>query len=330
MKNGLRALGVVVALIVSACGGGGGSSGSPGTPNTAPTANFAFTCSDLLCQFTSTSTDQDVGDSIATYSWSFGDSTAADNRANPSHSYVTGSAFDVTLTVTDRAGASSSTTRRITVNSPANPAAPHAAFTATCISLDCTFTDTSTFDVGSVFASRIWDFGDTTTLAATSPAAHHYGAGALTTFPVKLTITDAAGKSSTSVKTIIVAPPPSVGLTLTTASKVTATIVSHSCSATGNRVDITSPITETVFPDGCINAVGVPVQIQGGTTFAAGTVLQVAVLSGTLPSSTLAFTPAIRLTGDFASGWTLTFDDGYGGPGEPDFNDLVILIKATP
>ena len=26
----------------------------------------------------------------------------------------------------------------------------------------------------------------------------------------------------------------------------------------------------------------------------------------------------------------VTFDDGYGGPGEPDFNDLVIVIKATP
>jgi len=53
-------------------------------------------------------------------------------------------------------------------------------------------------------------------------------------------------------------------------------------------------------------------------------------LSGTLPSTALAFAPAIRVTGDFANGWTLTFDDGFGGPGEPDFNDLVILIKATP
>ena len=58
--------------------------------------------------------------------------------------------------------------------------------------------------------------------------------------------------------------------------------------------------------------------------------LQVAVLSGSVPGSPLVFPPTIRVTGDFASGWTLTFDDGFGGPGEPDFNDLVILVKAAP
>jgi PKD repeat protein len=331
MKNGWRILGVVMALAVSACGGGGDSAGSSRPPNTAPTANFAFTCRDLLCDFTSTSTDQDVGDAIAGYSWSFGDATPADTRANPSHSYVTGSAFDVSLTVTDRSGATNTVTRRITVTSPANPAAPHAAFTSACVSLDCTFTDTSSYDVGSVFQSRVWDFGDAATLAATSPATHRYAATALTTYTVKLTITDAAGKTSTSAQTIVVAPPANTAsLVLTSAAKVTATILSRSCAATGNRVDITAPITETVFADGCVAATNVPVTINGGATFAAGTALQVSVLSGTLRSSSLAFAPTIRVTGDFASGWRLTFDDGYGGPGEPDFDDLVILIKATP
>ena len=36
------------------------------------------------------------------------------------------------------------------------------------------------------------------------------------------------------------------------------------------------------------------------------------------------------VTGNFASGWTLSFDDGFVGPGEPDFNDLIITVKATP
>jgi hypothetical protein len=67
-----------------------------------------------------------------------------------------------------------------------------------------------------------------------------------------------------------------------------------------------------------------------GATFAAGTVLQVEVRSGTVANSSLAFTPTIRVAGDFANGWTLTFDDGFGGPGEPDFNDLVILVRAAP
>ena len=40
--------------------------------------------------------------------------------------------------------------------------------------------------------------------------------------------------------------------------------------------------------------------------------------------------PQLRVTGNFANGWTLEFDDGFVGPGEPDFNDLVITVKATP
>jgi hypothetical protein len=37
----------------------------------------------------------------------------------------------------------------------------------------------------------------------------------------------------------------------------------------------------------------------------------------------------LRLTGTFATGWTLEFDDGLDA-GEPDFNDLVITVVATP
>jgi len=53
-----------------------------------------------------------------------------------------------------------------------------------------TFTDSSTFDAGSALASRVWDFGDTTT-AASSPATHTYSATTLTTFTAKLTVMDA-------------------------------------------------------------------------------------------------------------------------------------------
>ena len=73
------------------------------------------------------------------------------------------------------------------------------------------------------------------------------------------------------------------------------------------------------------------VPIGGGATFPAGTALQLSVLSGTLPEPRpIAFNPSLRVSGDFTQGWTLVFDDGYGGPAEPDFNDLVILVKPTP
>jgi len=337
MRNWLLAVGVLPVLTLSACGGGGSSAPAPAV-NTAPTANFAVACVDLTCTFTSTSTDQDVGDAIVTYLWNFGDSTPVAATANPSHTFASGGTYSVTLGVADRANATGTLARQVTVTAPPVPAAPHASFTASCTSLDCTFTDTSTFDAGSVFQSRAWDFGDSTTPATTNPAAHHYAATALTTFPVKLTVTDAAGKTSSSTQTIVVAPPAttlncgsaSCTLALAQASRVTATLVSHSCGARNNQVVITAPVTQTIFADGCFDATGVGVDVNGGSTFAAGTVLQVEVRSGTVSNSSLAFTPTIRVTGDFVNGWTLTFDDGFGGPGEPDFNDLVILIKAGP
>lgn len=327
-------------LALAACGGGGDS--GPTTPppavNTAPTANFAFACADLACTFNSTSTDQDTGDALASYGWNFGDASAVATTPSSAHTFTTAGAYDVRLTVADRAGASASIVRRFTVTAPAVPAAPHASFVSACISLDCTFTDTSTYDPGSVFQSRSWDFGDSTALTTANPATHRYAATTLTTYTVKLTVTDAAGKTSVSVQSIVVAPPAStlscVGgncvLTLTQASRVTATIQSRSCLARNNQVVITAPITETVFADGCYDPVGIATPVNGGNVFAANTTLQVDVRSGTFAASTLVFVPSIRVAGSFASGWTLTFDDGYGGPGEPDFNDLVIVIRATP
>jgi len=176
------------------------------------------------------------------------------------------------------------------------------------------------------------------TLASASPASHRYAATGLTTYTVKLTVTDAAGKVSTSLQTIPVVPPASVVncvgggcvLSLTQASKVTVTLVSASCSAPGNDVILTAPIPQTIVTNGCFAPLGVAVPLNGGATFAADTVLQLSVLSGLSGTTALVTAPSIRVTGNFTTGWTLTFDDGFGGPGEPDFNDLVILVKATP
>ena len=336
MSYSLRGFAPLLFVALSACGGGGSS--SPAAVNRAPTANFAFACADLACTFTSNSTDQDVGDAIVSQSWTFGDGTAAATTPAPQHTFAAAGGYDVTLMVADRSGASSSMVRRVTITAPPTPAAPHANFTVSCISLDCTFNDTTTYDAGSALQSRLWDFGDSVTLAATNPAPHSYATTTFATFTAKLTITDIAGKTSTSVQSVVVAPPATslncVGgncvLNLTQASRVSAGLFSHSCAAQGNQVLITAPIREVIFPDGCVAPVGAVVQISGGAVFPANTQLKIDVVSGTVPSTSLAFPPTIRLTGDFANGWTLTFDDGYGGPGEPDFNDLVIFIKATP
>lgn len=73
--------------------------GDPPPPpeNQPPTASFTFSCTDLSCTFTDTSTD-DSG--VTSWSWAFGDG-ATSTAQNPSHTYAAGGTYTVTLTVDD-------------------------------------------------------------------------------------------------------------------------------------------------------------------------------------------------------------------------------------
>jgi serine protease len=90
---------------------GGGS-----TPtNNPPTANFTYSCTDLTCNFTDTSTDSDG--SISSRAWTFGDGTSS-TATNPSKTYTAGGTYSVTLTVTDNGGATGTTSKSVTVTAP--------------------------------------------------------------------------------------------------------------------------------------------------------------------------------------------------------------------
>jgi hypothetical protein len=106
------------------------------------------------------------------------------------------------------------------------------------------------------------------------------------------------------------------------------TLVSADCEIHGNSFVITSPINQEIFADGCYTTPGTPVTLDNSGTpiFTAGTNLAAEVRSGFSGTTQ----PQLRVSGDFASGWTLEYDDGFVGPGEPDFNDLVISVVATP
>ena len=67
--------------------------------------------------------------------------------------------------------------------------------------------------------------------------------------------------------------------------------------------------------------------LNNGEAYVAGTELNAEVISGSLKLET---DPALRVVGAYPE-WTLEFDDGEDAtPPEPDFNDLVITITATP
>jgi hypothetical protein len=320
-------------LAVSGCGKDNG----PDDNNVAPTANFTFDCSDLDCDFSDLSSDPDG--TVSSVNWDFGDDATAGIR-NPSHSYAAGGTYTVTMTVTDNDGAEGTLSRDVVATDPGTQPtnnAPSADFDLVCISLTCTFTDSSTDPDGNDdIVAWEWEFGDGAVSDVQNPPAHTYSATALASFTVRLRVTDAGGLSSSRSLQISVAPPATLTcdgsactLLLPEPATVQVTLESRECTARNNTFKITQPAEEVLFTDGCYSPdLGTTFDLNGGEAYAAGTELEAEVLSGSVKLET---EPALQVTGSFQDGWTLEFDDGEDATfPEPDFNDLVIRIVATP
>jgi PKD repeat protein len=93
------------------------------TPNTAPTAALTGTPTSGTAPLTvafdgSGSHDPDAGDSVASYTFNFGDGTASVTQSTPtaSHTYTSGGHYQPSLTVTDTHGAASTNSATVTVN----------------------------------------------------------------------------------------------------------------------------------------------------------------------------------------------------------------------
>ena len=112
----MRAIWLAVAVagagLVTAC-----KDSKPGTGpgNEAPTAEFTKVCTALRCDFSDASSD-DAG--IASWSWAFGDDNASSVK-NPVHNYLAAGAFNVSLTVTDAEGESSTISKQVVTSLPA-------------------------------------------------------------------------------------------------------------------------------------------------------------------------------------------------------------------
>ena len=338
-----------LSLVVAACGG---DDNGGGPDNAAPTANFEPpACDQLSCQFTDGSSDSDG--SIASRSWTFENGTPATSTdQNPTAVFSAAGTYTVTLSVTDNEGATDDFEREVTVTGAPGNQAPTAAFTPACTLTECTFTDGST-DADGTIASWAWDFGDPTSPDNTSTEqnpTHTYSFTELTEVTVTLTVTDDATATASTTQTFNVNPPaglecadgtPDCELGIEADAKVMVTLVSSDCELAGNtfKVLITppgggTPVEETLFTDGCNTPDGTSFLLQSDATFAAGTVITAQLVSGGNPDD-LALEPALRLTDSSAyPSWTLEFDDGLIGPDvdplEPDFNDLVITVVATP
>ncbi len=174
-----------------------------------PVAAFTFSpnnqCSTSPITFINNSTGVGGG---TTYLWNFGDGFTSTNT-NPTHSYpATGGTFNVTLTVTNGPGCTSTITIPVTVS-----AGPNAAIagddgdgnTVYClVPGDPATTDPVTFSNTTTGAvSYAWDFGDGTPIFTTGSLANFVHAyTAYGTYTVTMTAT--AGNGCTAVQTLTV------------------------------------------------------------------------------------------------------------------------------
>jgi PKD repeat protein len=226
-------------------------------PNVAPTANFTFDCTGISCHFdSSTSTDNDG--TISSYDWTFGDGEEA-GSANPDKDFLATGTYDVTLTITDDGGLSSSVTKQVSVVKPNVP--PTAGFTTSCAFLDCDFTSTSTDSDGTV-DSYAWDFGDGQTGTGATPNHVYEHPGSYT---ITLTVTDneSATDDESSTQVVVAEPAPStvsfVGAAVNQGNVATPNVTTPTAVSAGDRLLLVLTLNASN------RAIGTPTGVTGWT-----------------------------------------------------------------
>jgi PKD repeat protein len=144
------------------------------------------------------------GRTIARYDWNFGDGGFGVG-VTESHRYNRAGAFTVTLTATDSAGRTGTSTKSITVG---NNIAPTAQFTISPSTINVgrvAFFDAtvSTATPGRTITRYEWNFGDNVPVEGARQERVFSAAG---TYTVTLTVTDSNGATDTETKTVTVAP----------------------------------------------------------------------------------------------------------------------------
>lgn len=138
-----------------------------------------------------------------TFTWNFGDGTTGAG-VTPSHRYAQAATYSVTLTVTNNSGQFATSTRSVTVSST-GPLTADFTFSPTDPSIS-RGTNSVIFDATPSSASATswtWDFGDGTAAETGRRVTHTFTR--VGTWVVRLTVTDADGRTATTTKNVTVA-----------------------------------------------------------------------------------------------------------------------------
>ncbi|WP_439591356.1 PKD domain-containing protein [Microbacterium sp.] len=180
------------------------ASGRPsaiGGSNQTPTAAFAFTTNALTASFNG-SASADPDGSISSYTWTFGDGSTGTGMT-PSRTYAAAGIYNVTLTVTDNAGATNSVSKQVTVAAAPNQN-PVAAFASSTSGLTVTVNGSSSADPDGSISSYAWTFGDGSTGTGATASRTYASGGA---YNVTLTVTDNRGGTNSITKQVTVTAP---------------------------------------------------------------------------------------------------------------------------
>ena len=181
---------------------------SPAGVNAPPTANVNGPYSgteQVEIQFSSAGSSDPDG-TIVAYAWDFGDGSNS-TLQNPVHVYVAAGVYDVTLTVTDDAGATDSAATTATIEAPAANAPPVADANGPYsgnVGESIIFDGSGSSDPDGVIVAYDWDFGDGNSGTGVSPSHSYANAGMYT---VTLTVTDDSGATDSAESSATISEP---------------------------------------------------------------------------------------------------------------------------